>query len=73
MNLHKYQQITDDKESVSCFSPTLVYGPLPEFSSAISKRHALATGSIRACLQILIDIEKRMSSADMSLVTQSLH
>lgn len=73
MNLHTYQQIAGNKESVSCFSPTLVYGTLPECSSAISKRHALAIDSIRACLQILIDIKKRMSSADMGLVTQSLH
>ena len=47
--------------------------PVPEFSSAVSVDHLLAIGSLEDRMLILLDIEKLMTSAEMGLVTDTLH
>jgi purine-binding chemotaxis protein CheW len=47
--------------------------PVPEFSSSIGGEHILAIGSVEDRMLLLLDIEKLMSSADMGLVSETVH
>jgi purine-binding chemotaxis protein CheW len=47
--------------------------PVPKFSSAVSSEHILAIGSVDKRMLILLDIERLMTSAEMCLVSQSIH
>jgi purine-binding chemotaxis protein CheW len=47
--------------------------PVPEFSSTIGSDHLLAIGALENRMLILLDIEKRMTSAEMGLVAETMH
>lgn len=47
--------------------------PVPQISSSIGSDHLLAIGSIQDRMLILLDIEKLMSSAEMGLISTSVH
>lgn len=46
---------------------------MPEFFSTIDSDHLLAIGSLEVRMLILLDTEKLMTSAEMGLVSQSIH
>lgn len=47
--------------------------PVPQIASSIGSDHLLAIGSIQDRMLILLDIEKLMSSAEMGLISTTVH
>jgi len=64
--------VVDGVSDVITLSPEQLK-PVPEMSSAIGSDHILAIGSLDKRMLILLDIEKLMSSAEMGLMTQTVH
>jgi purine-binding chemotaxis protein CheW len=64
--------VVDGVSDVIMLSPEQLR-PVPEMTSAIGSDHILAIGSLDKRMLILLDIEKLMGSAEMGLLTQTVH
>ncbi len=64
--------VVDGVSDVITFTPSQLR-PVPSFSALIGSDHLLAIGALENRTLMLLDIEKLMTSADMGLVSETVH
>jgi purine-binding chemotaxis protein CheW len=69
---HVVGMVVDGVSDVITFTPSQLR-PVPAFAAVIESEHLLAIGSLENRTLMLINIEKLIASADMSLVSETVH